>query len=67
VWQSINDLFMQSPTARKFVKEGKVKVVGAIYDVGTGQIEWLDTAKVDEILKSVEASPDKQTKVFADQ
>ena len=66
VWQSINDLFMKSPTARKLVNEGKTKVVGAIYDVGTGKINWLDTAKVDEILKRVEASPDRQTKAFAD-
>jgi carbonic anhydrase len=66
VWQAIEDLFMQSPTARTFVKEGKIKVVGAIYDVGTGHIEWLDTANVDEILNRVEASPDKQTKTFAD-
>ncbi len=66
VWQAVEDLFMQSPTARKLVEEGKAKVVGAIYDVGTGQIKWLGTAKVDEILNRVEASPDKQTKTFAD-
>lgn len=66
VWQVIEDLFMQSPTARQLVKEGKTKVVGAVYDVGTGQIEWLDAAKVDDILARVEASPDKQTKTFAD-
>ena len=65
VWQAVEDLFMQSPTARILVKEGKTKVVGAIYDVGTGQIEWLDTANVDEILNRVEASPDKQTKRYA--
>jgi carbonic anhydrase len=65
VWQAVEDLFMMSPTARKRVKEGKVKVVGAIYDVGTGKIEWLGMEKVDEIMKRVEASPDKETKVFA--
>ena len=66
VWQVIEDLFMQSPTARQLVKEGKTKVVGAIYDVATGQIEWLDTAMVGDILNRVEASPDKQTKALAD-
>jgi carbonic anhydrase len=65
VWQAVEDLFMMSPTARKRVKEGKVKVVGALYDVGTGKVEWLGTEKVDEILKRVEASPDKETKEFA--
>jgi carbonic anhydrase len=39
--------------------------VGALYDVGTGKVEWLDIEKVDEILKQVEASPDKETEAFA--
>jgi carbonic anhydrase len=65
VWQGIEDLFMQSPATRSLVKEGRVKVVGAIYDVGTGKINWLPHKKVDEILKTVEASPDKQTDAFA--
>ena len=65
VWQGVEDLFMKSPTARKRVKEGKAKVVGAIYDVGTGKVEWLAIEKVEEILKQVEASPDKETQEFA--
>ncbi|MGD1999075.1 MAG: carbonic anhydrase [Desulfobacterales bacterium] len=65
VWQAVEDLFMKSPTARKRVQEGQVKVVGALYDVGTGKVEWLATEKVDEILKRVEAAPDKETKQFA--
>ena len=65
VWQGVEDLFMKSPAVRNIVKEGKAKVVGAIYDVGTGKVEWLGTKKVDEILKRVEASPDKETKEFA--
>ncbi len=66
VWLGIHDLFMQSPEARNLVKEGKAKVVGAIYDVGTGKIKWLPEAKVLEILKEVEASPDKATNVYAE-
>ncbi|MBT8339812.1 MAG: carbonic anhydrase [Desulfatitalea sp.] len=66
VWQSINDLFMKSPAVRNIVKAGKAKVVGAIYDVGTGKVNWLPHEKVDEILNTVEASPDKETKPFAD-
>jgi carbonic anhydrase len=65
VWQSVEDLFMKSPTARKRVNEGKAKVVGALYDVGTGKVEWLAIEKVEEILKQVEASPDKETQAFA--
>jgi carbonic anhydrase len=65
VWQGVEDLFMKSPAVRNIAKERKAKVVGAIYDVGTGKVEWLGTEKVDEILKRVEASPDKETKEFA--
>ena len=65
MWQAVEDLFMKSPTARERVKEGKAKVVGALYDVGTGKVEWLATEKVDEILKRVEAAPSRETKQFA--
>ncbi|MFC2140605.1 carbonic anhydrase [Candidatus Auribacterota bacterium] len=65
VWQGIEDLFMKSPATRNLVKEGTAKVVGAIYDVGTGKVKWLPLKKVAEILKKVEASPDKETEEFA--
>lgn len=41
VWQSIDDLFKNSPVIRKRVQEGRVKVVGAVYDLATGQVKWL--------------------------
>jgi carbonic anhydrase len=65
VWQTIEDLFMRSPAVRNLLTEDKVLVVGAIYDVGSGKIEWLDTEEVDKILAYVEASPDKATEVYA--
>ena len=65
VWQAIEDLFMRSPAVRNIVKTGKSKVVGAIYDVATGQVAWLPSQPVDTILKRVEANPDKETKPFA--
>jgi len=67
VWQGIDDLFMKSPAVRNIVKDGKAKVVGAIYDVGTGKVNWLPLEKVDAILQKVEASPDKETNPFADE
>lgn len=59
VWQGIEDLFMRSPATREQVKSGKVKVVGALYDVASGSVSWLAEAKVAEILAQVEASPKK--------
>jgi len=59
IWAAIEKLFMQSPVTRDFVARGYVKVVGAIYDIGTGNIDWLAEDKTLEILAKVEASPDK--------
>jgi methyl-accepting chemotaxis protein len=41
VWQSINDLLTSSPATRKRVSAGTLKVIGAIYDISTGQVRWL--------------------------
>ena len=41
VFHSIEDLFHNSKTARSLVKSSKLKVVGAIYDIHEGTIEWL--------------------------
>ena len=65
IWQGIENLFRKSPTVRAMVKNGQAKVVGAIYNVETGEVEWLSLDKVDGILKMVEASPDKETEPFA--
>jgi len=59
VWQGIEDLFTESPATRSLVKEGKAKVLGAIYDVGSGAVRWLPEAKVSEILARVEKNPER--------
>jgi len=65
VWQGIEDLFMKSPAVRNLVKTDEAKVVGAIYDVGTGKIEWLPSRKVDAILERVEKCPTRETEPLA--
>lgn len=65
VWQGIEDLFMKSPVSRELVKSGKAKVVGAIYDVGTGKIEWLPEENVTNILEKVEKNPKREMHKFA--
>jgi carbonic anhydrase len=47
------------------VKSGKAKVVGAIYDVGTGKVTWLPESKTDDILKKVEANPKRAMNAMA--
>ncbi len=40
--QSIQDILSKSEIVSKLVKDGKVKIVGAIYDVDTGKVTFLD-------------------------
>ncbi len=65
VWQGVTDLFTRSAKVRELAKAGKVKVVGAIYDVGTGKVEWLPEDKVGSILAEVEKNPKRQMQAMA--
>jgi len=65
IWQGIEDLFMNSPATRKLVNSGAAKVVGAIYDVGTGKVDWLPESKVSDILVKVETNPKRAMKPMA--
>jgi len=66
VWLGIEELFRKSPVTRELVRAEKVKVVGAIYEVGSGKVRWLEEEKVEEILERVEASNDKETEPWAE-
>ncbi|MCP4219424.1 MAG: carbonic anhydrase [bacterium] len=66
VCQGIYDLFMQSPATRNLVKEGKVIVAGAIYDVGTGRIKWLPLKKSKRILNRVLDNPKRAMNAMAE-
>ncbi|MCI5219413.1 MAG: carbonic anhydrase [Candidatus Electrothrix sp. LOE2] len=65
VWQGVEDLFMKSPVSRELVKEGKAKVIGAVYDVGTGKVEWLPKENVTNILEKVEKDPAREMNKLA--
>jgi carbonic anhydrase len=41
VWQTVFSLIRESKDIRSLVAKGKVKVVGAVCDISTGEIEWL--------------------------
>jgi carbonic anhydrase len=41
IWQAISDLFQKSSITVKRVKYGKLKVIGAVYDIETGKVSWL--------------------------
>ena len=40
MWAAIEDLYKISPMMRDLAKNGQVKVVGAIYDIETGKVDW---------------------------
>jgi methyl-accepting chemotaxis protein len=65
IWQGVEDLFMKSPSSRNLVKLGKVKVVGAVYDVGTGKVNWLPELPVSQILSKVETNPERAMNAMA--
>jgi carbonic anhydrase len=67
VWHGIEQLFMKSPVTRNLVKEGRVKVVGAMYDVGTGKVSWLPDAQVSAILAKVEKNPNRALNPMAEE
>ena len=41
VWQSIEDLLKRSDETRHLVREKKLMVVGALYNLQSGEVEWL--------------------------
>lgn len=65
VWQGIEDLFRESPATRELVKAGKAKVVGAMYVLETGVVEFLPEEKVQKVLARVESSRDKAMSAMA--
>ena len=66
VWQGVRDLFMVSPATRQLVKSGKVKVVGAIYHVDNGEVEWLNESIPFSILREVERDPKRALNAMAE-
>lgn len=63
VWQTIYELVESSPDIRSRLRAGKLRVVGAVCDVGTGRVQWLgDHPWQAELLDAVEARTSRQTK-----
>ena len=50
IWQAVEDLLIKSPIIKGQVKAGKVKVLGALYELDTGQVQWLGPHPVQDKL-----------------
>jgi carbonic anhydrase len=54
VWRGIRSLFTASAISRDYVRQGRAKVVGAVYDLATGKVLWLPEKRAMDILGEVE-------------
>jgi carbonic anhydrase len=41
VWQAMADMYKNSPMLRDKVKDGKIKLMGAVYDLNSGKVNWM--------------------------
>jgi carbonic anhydrase len=57
VWQSVEDMLRLSPIIRDKVRDGKTKVVGALYDIDSGQVQWLGPHPDQEKLLGAKKGP----------
>lgn len=56
VWQTVDDLFKNSTVAREKVRSGALRVIGAIYNIKTGDVSWLGSHPEQGRLLSYEGS-----------
>jgi carbonic anhydrase len=54
IWMTIEDLLKNSEIVRELVEQGKLKVVGATYDLPTGKVAWLGTHPDQEMILKAE-------------
>jgi carbonic anhydrase len=55
VRQAMADIFKNSPLLRAKVKDGKVKLLGALYDIKSGKVSWMGSHPQQAQLVSGEA------------
>lgn len=65
IWQAIENLFLASPRTRELARAGQARVVGAVYELETGLVQWLDERRVRSLLKAAECSPARARDPFA--
>ncbi|MEK6794801.1 MAG: carbonic anhydrase [Spirochaetota bacterium] len=56
VWQSIEDTFSKSAEVRELVKEGKLAVIGAEYNIAAGTVKWMGRHPKESMLLASESA-----------
>jgi len=57
VWQSVADLLAKSDEVRAAVQSGQVKIIGAVYDIHAGAVQWLGEHPQQSALLAGQAAP----------
>lgn len=57
VYQSIEDIFSMSHVVGELVKENRLKVIGAVYHIDSGKVEWLGQHPDQKVLLSSSDGP----------
>lgn len=58
VYQAIADVITKSPAVRSRLKDGKVKIIGAVYHLEDGSVEWLgEHPKQNDLIAAGDAAP----------
>lgn len=65
IWQGIENVFLRSAAVREQALAGKLKVLGAVYDLESGKVRWLSDEKCQAVLKQAEANPARDTQKMA--
>lgn len=52
MWQAVSDIHTKSPLLKKLAAEGKIKVVGALYDIDTGKVHFFGEHPSENHLKA---------------
>jgi methyl-accepting chemotaxis protein/carbonic anhydrase len=62
IWQAINDIFSNSEEVRERVASGKLRVVGALYHLEDGTVEWLGPHPRQDFLLAAEEKSSHEAK-----
>ncbi len=56
VWQQVENIFARSALVRDFAAAGKVTIVGAVYDIAAGKVQWLGQhPEIDRLIAEAKA------------
>lgn len=57
VWQQVENIFARSALVRDFAAAGKVTIIGAVYDIASGKVQWLGQhPEIDRLVTEAKAS-----------